>query len=184
MILTSIPSWATPPESHPGSLKSHPQSQLIPLRFDWILMLRASYSPLYINLSILHACIHIWHSPFAALPQSERIFCASYSHLWPHTAYYHLTVTIATFYSYHFMLYLNSHLQKPSNPETGQKWKLSAHLRLPNIRPDRTKLNRTFKLEPIKESIGKIHLLWQGGGDCKGGFLISSLLCRIHIGLG
>ena len=149
MILTSIPSWATPPESHPGSLKSHPQSQLIPLRFDWILMLCASYSPLYINLSILFisgilpllpylnrkessehrthicdhtphitiwqlqsphsilitswcilltlliplgfsqhlACIHIWHSPFAALPQSERIFCASYSHLWPHTAY-------------------------------------------------------------------------------------------------
>ena len=50
--------------------------------------------------------IHIWHSPFVALPQSERIFCASHSHLWPHTAYYHLAVTIATFYSYHFMVYL------------------------------------------------------------------------------
>ena len=104
MILTSIPSWATPPESHPGSLKSHPQSQLIPLRFDWILMLCASL----ILTSVYQSqhLIHIWHSPFAALPQSERIFCASYSHLWSHTAYYHLTVTIATFYSYHFMVYL------------------------------------------------------------------------------
>ena len=39
-------------------------------------------------------------------PQLERIFCASYSPLWPHTAYHHLTVTIATSYSYHFMVYL------------------------------------------------------------------------------
>ena len=33
------------PESHPGSLKSHPESLLIPLRFDWNLMLYLPFCP-------------------------------------------------------------------------------------------------------------------------------------------
>ena len=60
----------------------------------------ASYSPMYIDL--------ISDIPHLLPFQSERIFCALYSHLGhlgPYIAYYHLAVSIATFYSYHVMVY-------------------------------------------------------------------------------
>ena len=74
------------PESHPGSLKSHPQSQLIPLRFDWILMLCASYSPLYINLSILFISDILPLLPYLNRKESS----AHRTHICDHTP--HITI--------------------------------------------------------------------------------------------